>query len=127
MTDRRTFAPLPLFSALAKSRGTDPATSQIAAARMDRREGGLPSKAETHEARILAQVRVTPGLTPGQVARACGLDYHAVQRRVRGLCDKRLLAVGRRRECPVRDSLCHTLWPFGAVPAGQEPESPWEQ
>jgi hypothetical protein len=69
---------------IAKARSKDPQTSHAAADRCNR-----VRLVQSHHAKILGVLgNAVQGLTPREISLRCGLEYHAVQRRMKELEQK---------------------------------------
>lgn len=87
-----------------RARATDPVTSKEAA---DRAEAFAESQSE----RVLRAVVEKPGLTACEIAERCGLDRHAVSRRLPELRRDGKIESGKERLCTVKHTRQMTWMP----------------
>jgi DNA-binding transcriptional ArsR family regulator len=94
----------PLFSVpVARARNTDPVTSHIAAATVER-----TGVASTQRAQILHYVAHHPDLTASEIAEGLGIERIIPGKRLPELRDAGYLVNGAERTCRVRGTKCMT-------------------
>jgi len=104
----------PLFSAHARARRADPATSHRAAATAE--SSGNATRQRTA---CLEAVRATPGMTAGEIDKRCGfMDRFVAGRRLPELREMGLIHNGDARVCSVRGSRQMTWYPAGPTGGG---------
>jgi CRP-like cAMP-binding protein len=91
------------------TRTTDPDTSHEAARLMD-----TTGAAAAHRARCLQAVRLRPGSTAAEIAKATGLERHEPSRRLPELRTAGLVVNGASRICEVQGNRSMTWHPVEA-------------
>jgi len=96
------------------ARRTDPATSHMAAAFVNK-----SGTAATQRAKCLAVVKRQPGLTAAEIAEITGLERHNPSRRLPEMRKDGLVANGEHRMCRVVKRLSMTWYAVANAPPKQ--------
>ena len=91
---------------MTNARTSDPFTSHLAGRAIE-----STGAAHDQRTRVLDMVRLAPGLTSAELARAMGIERHIPARRLSELKTAELVETRGNRHCAVVGSLCMTWWP----------------